>query len=119
MTDYSNHLLYLLLYLQGCILFRIPPLGGGGDFLKSFGKIFKLYIWEKEKKEEKGEKGIKKQKEKTKREEKGIKGDKKGRKGTNKEKKEGKFGKFFKMYGGKFFKMNGTIYIPVYLFSLV
>jgi len=30
----------------------------------------------------------------------------------NGEKKGGKIGKFFKMIGGKFFKMNGTIYIP-------
>ena len=63
--------------------------------LKSFGKIFKLYRWEKKKKGRKRDKG-----------------DKKGRKGTNREKKGGKFGKFFKMIGGKFFKMNGTIYIP-------
>ena len=108
------------------LCFNLPPLNilagmyivpystprEGGNFFKSFGKIFKLYRWEKKKKEEKGEKGMKKQKEKRKKEEKGIKGDKKGRKGSNKEKKEGKFGKFFKMYGGKFFKMNGTIYIP-------
>ena len=61
----------------------------------------------KRKKEEKGEigeKGIKKQKEKRKKEEKGIEGDKKEEKGTNWEKKGEKFGKFF--------KMNGTIYIP-------
>ena len=57
--------------------------------------------------------------EKTKRQyKKGRKGDKMGlkwikEKGTNREKKGGKFWKFLKMIGGKFFKMNGTIYIPV------
>jgi len=40
------------------------------------------------------------------------KGRKRDKKGTNREKKGGKFGKFGRMIGVKFFKMNGTIYIP-------
>ena len=64
-----------------------------------------LQSWEKKKKEEKGRKREKKG-------EKGIKKDKKEEKLINGEKKVGKNENFFKMNGGKFFKINGTIYIP-------
>ena len=60
---------------------------------------------------------MKKQKKKRKQEEKGIKGDKKGRK-RNEQGEKRKFGKFLKMIGGKFFKMYGTIYIPVKIFKV-
>merc|ERR1719495_3116917 len=89
-----------------------PPGRGGGVFSSNLGR-FSSCTGGKGRERRKGD-------EKTKREKKkGRKRDKKGRKGLNKEKKEGKFGKFFRMYGGKFFKMNGTIYIPVILSSSV
>ena len=75
-----------------CSLF--PPPGGGGIFSSHLGRFSSCTGGKRRKKEEKGEKGMKKQKEKRKKEE----------KGTNREKKGGKFGKFF--------RMNGTIYIP-------
>jgi len=63
--------------VPGMYIVPYSPPWEGGNFFKSFGKIFKFYRWEKKKKGRERRKGMKKQKEKIKKEE---KGDKKGRK---------------------------------------